>query len=143
MPFHLSKATRADLPDLVKLLHEEMYPEIGEVPVNYEKGVEYVTAHVEKSIVFLVRYEGKLIGTLGLEHQLYWYSDKGYFCDAFFYVTKEHRKGQATQMLMTAAKDVARRTNIPCKIVVVNPDRAKSRLKPIYGFEPNGYFMEI
>jgi len=124
----ISVATPDDLPEICELLRA-MHAENGVGQVNDKKALGVITQRINDGGCMICRQHGRLVGSVAIYKDTWWYSDEKVFFDQWFFVHPEFRAfGHATRLL-AALKQACRNTGVPLVLHVGTPIDALSKLK--------------
>lgn len=124
----LTIATRADLPEVCDLLRV-MHAENGVGRVNETKALGVISQRIEEGGCMITRSHGKLVGSVAIYRDTWWYSDEIAFFDQWFFVHPEHRTEGHAARLIGALKTACRNTRTPLVLQVGTTVEALSKLK--------------
>lgn len=133
-----------DTQPLVDLLLD-FYAENGLAPLNFKKGVAWVTQMVAEGRVILSMRDGEIAGAIGIREVPLNYSDKTLLCDEFFYVRMDVRDESVGRELREAFTNIASGTGQIGILTVLNPGRQakRRRVSDLVGFIPFGYVLRL
>lgn len=121
-------ATPSDLSEVVDLLRV-MHAENGVGRVNETKALGVITKRIEAGGCMLARSHGRLVGSVAIYKDNWWYSDELAFFDQWFFVHPEHRSEGHAVRLLAALKQACRNTGVPLVLHVGTTVDALSKLK--------------
>ena len=126
-----------------------LHREGGYAHLNRAKAEACCRATLAEGMVLLARgLERKPIGTLGLTEMVFWYADRTYLQDAWFFVSPEFRRDRVGVALLNAAKPIAQQRNALLFVTQNNPDR-RAKATPmtvesqLAGYVPLGYTLKV
>ena len=124
----ISLATPENLEEVCDLLRV-MHAENGVGRVNEDKARGVITKRIQEGGCIVARSHGRLVGTVAIYKDMWWYSDELAFFDQWFFVHPEHRsEGHAVRRL-AALKQACRNTGVPLVLHVGTTVDALSKLK--------------
>lgn len=117
----LRVATLSDFPGVLALLME-MADETAMALANWDKVGAKLSKLLSESNVIVADKDGRIVGSVGLEHTSWWYSDEGYLADRWTFVTKSERKGLTAARLIKFARNYANAQGLPLAMGVWTKD---------------------
>lgn len=124
----IALATPENLEEVCELLRV-MHAENGVGRVNEEKARGVITKRLQEGGVILARSHGRLVGSVAIYKDNWWYSDELAFFDQWFFVHPEHRSEGHAVRLLAALKQACRNTGVPLVLHVGTTVDALSKLK--------------
>lgn len=137
----------------VKALFEFILPmsrEVAMSPVDIPNALANCYRTIADGSTFRAVEEGKIVGSLGLAHNAYWYGDGEDFflIDRWLYVDPERRFGDVGVKLLRAGRDEGKRLLKNVFIMVANPDRRQKQNEAgiyatVAGFTPIAHLLKL
>jgi len=137
-------ATEDDYEGLFELL-AGMHKEMAIAPLNVDKAAASISEGViNGEVLVALDKKGKIVGTIGVIEEKWWYSDSSYLMDRFFYTARSERGDEIGKALLEAVTVFSDSRNLPLILSVMNPKRARpnKRWQRIFDramFIPAGY----
>lgn len=111
--------------DLLRVMHAEN----GVGRVNEIKARGVITQRINEGGCMITRRHGKLVGSVAIYRDAWWYSSEPAFFDQWFFVHPDHRTEGHAVRLLAALKQACRNTGMPLVLNVGTAVDALSKLK--------------
>lgn len=126
-----------------------MYDECGIGRLDPDKALVSIRGVLRDGAVMLAEKGGAIVGSLALMPADYWYGPDLYFFDVWFFVSADHRDGEAYQILLDGAARLSDETKLAVLLTVNNPRRRRlphtraERVGASMRYLPNGMALQI
>ena len=123
----------------MKFIVEHSMGDLSARDHNMEKGLGRMVAIVSYA-AWIAEVDGVAVGSIALNEDTMWYSDKPHLVDNWFYVLPEFRKSGVGLALLNAAKEFAKERGLPLLIVIFNMEDVETKMKMMqhHGFKLAG-----
>ena len=115
-------AVAEDLYGICELLHV-MHAENGIGGLNPQKTEQAVANVIDAGVVLIALDGERIVASVGLEHQPWWYSDDLYIGDLWTFVHPEYRRSKIAPRLVRRAREYARELGLPLVMAVLTPNQ--------------------
>lgn len=127
--------------DLLAVMHAEN----GIGRLNISKTRRVVEGVVQYGVALIALYDDeRIVASIGLEHQPWWYSDDFYVGDRWTFVHPDYRRSKIATRLLRQARNYAKALGLPLLMGPLTPNQPE-RVDKLYArhFQPIGrIFME-
>lgn len=124
----ISIATTDDLQEVCDLLRV-MHAENGVGRVNEAKALGVISQRINDGGCMITRQQGRVVGSVAVYKNTWWYSDELVFFDQWFFVHPDFRNSGHAVRLIAALKQACRNTRTPLVLSVGTTVDALSKLK--------------
>ena len=122
-------AVRADVPQIFHLL-QEMHRELPMMPVDLTKSLAFIDHVLETGFILVAEVDGRrIVGSIGVGPDQWWFSDRWFLADYWTYVSKGHRRSRIAVQMFTKIKEFADRTSMPLMMGVFSIDQVNRKNK--------------
>ena len=113
-------AVAEDIDGICELLHV-MHAENGIGGLNPVKTLQAVADVIDAGVVLIALDGERIVGSVGLQHGTWWYSDDLYVGDLWTFVHPEYRRSKIAPRLVKRAREYARGLGLPLLMAVLTP----------------------
>lgn len=141
--------TDDDAKAIGRLVLLDMYAEVGRAPLNANKAFGAIYTCVKEGNAAMIFDGERLVGTLGLVINEFWYSDEPQLVEQWAYLAPDYRGGDAGRALFSAARMIAHRLGFPhVTMIVFNARRARAttalaKIGEMFDFRPAGALITL
>lgn len=131
---------------LVELLGLNMYPEVGQAPIDAEKTIRGIYECLAGGVVFNAMDGDGLVGSIGVvPFEGFWYSREVCLFDRWFYVLPAYRATHEAvgARLERALSAEAEQSNMRAFVAISNPSRKRGSVATITEFRPIGHILSL
>lgn len=134
-------AVRTDVTDICRLIRseqEEQGPWSAFTP-DYAKALGFIAELLESGIILIAEMEGRVVGSIGVGPQEFWFSRDIFLCDYWTIVHKDYRRTNVANEMFKKLKQFQERVGIPLLIGLFSVVKTQSKMA-LYRrhFEPMG-----
>ena len=135
-------AVRADLTQIYELLREGHDREMPMIPIDRLKALKFIARVLETGVILVAVVNGKIVGSIGVIPDQWWFSDRWFLREYWTYVSPAHRRSRIAVKLIKQIKKFADKARMPLMIGVFSYNQAKRKNK-LYRkhFKPMGEFF--
>lgn len=111
------QATEDDVENIIPLLID-MHGENALCSLDIDKTVTLIAVVVRKGLCLVAKDDDKIVGTIGLIKDSFWYSSDPVIMDKWFYVTPTYRKTRIALTLLKLVRQYANKNDMPLMLGV-------------------------
>lgn len=136
------RGATADDKDAILDLLREMHEEVSVFTMCEAKVIDKIDNVISSGVCFLAVVDDRVVGTLGCEPDVMWYSEDVYLGERWTFVSEDYRRSTIAKDLLRLADDFSRKMEMALLIGVFVPKRTASKTALFRRFfEPMGEFF--
>lgn len=121
-------AVSADIPGVFRLL-QEMHRELPMMSVDDPKALAFIEHLLETGFILVAEADGKIVGSIGIGPQQWWFSDDWFLADYWTFVSKDSRRSQIAPEMLTRIKEFADKAGMPLMMGIFSLEQVKRKNK--------------